>query len=72
LLFYQRNITVFWKDDDDVIPDETRLADDLKSDNKNEEQVGNPQSKLVQDIMSRQAEQEVATRSAARTEVRET
>lgn len=58
-----------FQDEDEAIPDETRLVDDLKAESKNEDQVGNPQSKLVQDIMSRQAEQEAATRSAARTEV---
>ena len=37
--------------------------DDFKAESKGEEGVGNPQSKLVQDIMSRQAEQEAAVRS---------
>lgn len=36
----------------------------MKSESKNEDAgVGNPQSKLVQDIMSRQAEQEAAVRT---------
>lgn len=47
------------QDDDDAVPEETRLADDLAADAKG---LGNadPQSKLVKDILSRQAEQEVA------------
>ncbi len=46
-------------DDDDEIIDETRLADDVKSDGKNN-QKSDPQSKIVKDILSRQAEQELA------------
>lgn len=48
------------------IPDEanTRLADDLRSESKTQDRSNaSAQSKLVQDIMSRQAEQEAATRS---------
>jgi TRAF3-interacting protein 1 len=46
-------------DDDEIIEDEERLAD-----NKEDGDVdrNNPQSKLVQDIMSRQAEQEAAAK----------
>lgn len=46
-------------DDDDEIIDETRLADEVKSDGKNN-QKSDPQSKIVKDILSRQAEQELA------------
>lgn len=48
----------------DGIPDEanTRLADELRSDGKSDRSAP-AQSKLVQDIMSRQAEQEAATRN---------
>ncbi len=46
-------------DDDDEIIDETRLADDVKSDGKSN-QKSDPQSKIVKDILSRQAEQELA------------
>jgi TRAF3-interacting protein 1 len=59
-------------DDDDIIPDETatRLADDMKADSKNDDNMiggGQNQSKLVQDIKSRQLEQEAAGK--ARNEV---
>jgi TRAF3-interacting protein 1 len=59
-------------DDDDIIPDEsaTRLADDMKADSKNDDNIiggGQNQSKLVQDIKSRQLEQEAAGK--ARNEV---
>jgi len=54
-------------DQDDVdIPDESnaRLADDLRSESKTQDRSNaSAQSKLVQDIMSRQAEQEAAARS---------
>ena len=53
-------------DDDDEIPDETvgsRLGDDLHAESKGDE--SNPQSKLVKDIMSRQAEQEAQSRGKA-------
>jgi hypothetical protein len=51
------------------IPDETnsRLADDLRADGKNG--GASAQSKLVQDIMSRQAEQEATSRSGKNIEV---
>jgi hypothetical protein len=62
---------LFLQDEDDGIVDETRLADDMKSDSKTDEPVGNFQSKLVQDIMSRQAEQEAATRVNNKTDVRD-
>jgi len=51
-------------DDDDEIPDETRLADDVQSDSKSGS-GGGPQSKLVQDILGRQAEQEAARLGAS-------
>ena len=38
--------------------DETRLADDLGAEAKSSGAGGEPQSKLVKDIMSRQVEQE--------------
>jgi len=46
-------------DDDEVVEDDSRLAD-----NKDDSEAdrNNPQSKLVQDIMSRQAEQEAAAK----------
>lgn len=44
-------------DDDDDIPDETRLADDVA---ETKGAQGDPQSKLVKDILGRQAEQEAA------------
>ena len=44
-------------DDDDEIPDETRLADDVA---ETKGAQGDPQSKLVKDILGRQAEQEAA------------
>lgn len=46
-------------DDDEIIEDDDRLADD-KDDGDVDR--NNPQSKLVQDIMSRQAEQEAAAK----------
>lgn len=52
-------------DDDDDIPDETvgsRLGDDVRAESKGDD--SNPQSKLVKDIMSRQAEQEAQSRKA--------
>lgn len=49
-------------EEEEVIPDETRLVDEFKSESKSE--GGNQvQSKLVQDIMSRQVEQEASTKS---------
>lgn len=50
-------------DDDDDIPDETRLVDEMKADSKNDDGVGPNQSKLVQDIKARQLEQEAAIRA---------
>lgn len=44
-------------DDADAVPDETRLADDIKADAKSTSNA-EPQSKLVKDIMSRQAASE--------------
>lgn len=44
-------------DDDDDIPDETRLADDV-ADTKGGAGIKDAQSKLVKDILGRQAEQE--------------
>lgn len=61
-------------EDDDGIPDETnnRLADEFKADAKGDtngvSNPGNPQSKLVKDIMSRQAEQDAAARAGAKNE----
>ena len=52
-------------DDDNDIVDETRLADDLKAESKAiSNQSADPQSKLVKDILSRQVEQEAASRSS--------
>eukprot|EP00607_Mallomonas_marina_P006036 CAMPEP_0182430452 /NCGR_PEP_ID=MMETSP1167-20130531/40725_1 /TAXON_ID=2988 /ORGANISM="Mallomonas Sp, Strain CCMP3275" /LENGTH=658 /DNA_ID=CAMNT_0024615565 /DNA_START=91 /DNA_END=2067 /DNA_ORIENTATION=- len=47
-------------DDDDVIPEEKRLADLTASSKIPLDGEAEPQSKLVKDIMSRQAEQEAA------------
>lgn len=60
-------------DNDAAIPDETRLADQMHADAKGsgaEIDMGDAQSKLVKDIMSRQVEQEAAGRSAQEKEVR--
>ena len=51
-------------EDDEDIPDETissRLGDDVRAESKGDDL--NPQSKLVKDIMSRQAEQEAQSRT---------
>jgi TRAF3-interacting protein 1 len=48
-------------DDDDVAPEEKRLADEVKAEAKGG--AGGPQSKLVQDILGRQAEQEAARKT---------
>lgn len=50
-------------DDDDVVPEEKRLADEVKAEAKGG--AGGPQSKLVQDILGRQAEQEAARKTGA-------
>lgn len=51
-------------DDDDDIPDTTsRLADDMKQDMKKDNN-SDTQSKIVKDILSRQAEQEAASRTS--------
>lgn len=47
-----------------MIADETRLVDEMKPDAKNAgDNAGTHQSKLVQDIMNRQLEQEAAGRN---------
>ena len=56
-------------EEDDIKPsDDLRLADELKADFKSTGVLGSdrndPQSKLVKDIMSRQAEQEAAVRAS--------
>ncbi len=59
----------FAQDDDDGIPDESRLADDIKADAKGSGGGADPQSKLVKDILSRQAEQEAAAGRGSKAEV---
>ena len=49
-------------DDEDAVPEEKRLADEVKAEAKTGA-AGGPQSKLVQDILGRQAEQEAARKS---------
>jgi TRAF3-interacting protein 1 len=50
-------------DDDEDIPEESRLVDDVRADTKESSGgVSAPQSKLVKDIMSRQVEQEAAAK----------
>lgn len=58
--------------DDDEVPDESRLADEVSgAESKNSERAGgvDAQSKLVKDIMSRQVEQEAAVRGNTKIEV---
>lgn len=52
-------------DEDDLGPEDRRLADDLLAEDKTAKGSGGsePQSKLVKDILSRQAEQEAASKS---------
>lgn len=60
--------------DDDDVPDESRLADDVgggaEAKGTGDRPVGDAQSKLVKDIMSRQVEQEAAVRGNTKVEVR--
>jgi TRAF3-interacting protein 1 len=50
-------------DDDEDVPEESRLIDDIRADTKDSSGgVSAPQSKLVKDIMSRQVEQEAAAK----------
>jgi TRAF3-interacting protein 1 len=53
-------------DDEDGVQEERRLADDVKAESKSSA-GGEPQSKLVRDIMGRQAEQEAARKAGAAT-----
>jgi hypothetical protein len=57
------------QDDEDGIPDESRLVDDIKADAKGSGGADQAQSKLVKDILSRQAEQEAAAGKGAKAEV---
>jgi len=49
-------------EEEDVVPEEKRLADEVKAEAKGGA-AGGPQSKLVQDILGRQAEQEAARKT---------
>lgn len=57
------------QDEDDDVPDETRLADEVSADAKGVSGAAGADSKLVKDIMSRQAEQEAAGRTNVKVEV---
>jgi hypothetical protein len=49
----------------------SRPGEDIRAESKNDgADKSNPQSKLVKDILSRQAEQEAAGRPASKTQVR--
>ena len=61
----------FQDDDEDNAADDKRLADDFKSTTRNNNGSTDAQSKLVKDILSRQAEQDAAARSQTNQPVEE-